>query len=154
MASGQRSCSCTHLLPSWWTLPGHKNEDDFQLNMHPSWYFIKEELYRAQIRERITHLQRRAMLHDIQQPLDWVPWRRFAKQANNRVQTALQAWRQGALFTKSSEGTEAGHLHCPHCNLQPTSHGNTPDMAMQRGQCTLPTTGSRRPNRTRAGHQP
>lgn len=58
-----------------WTKPGSNGEDDFELNMHASWFFIKEELSRAQVRERICNIQKRTMLQDVQQPLDWVPWK-------------------------------------------------------------------------------
>lgn len=57
------------------------------------------------------------MLQDVQHLLDWTPWKRLAKQSNTRVQTARQTWHQGAM----SEGTDAGHLQCPHCNQPATA---------------------------------
>ena len=39
-----------------WTKQGANGEEDFELNMHASWLYIKEELQRAQVRERITNI--------------------------------------------------------------------------------------------------
>ena len=104
-----------------WTKPGANGEEDFELNMHSSWHYIREELNRAQIRERITKIQQRHMLQDVQNPLDWVPWKRLASRANPRTKLALQTWHQGAIFTKMAEGNEQGHVTCPHCNQPATA---------------------------------
>ena len=48
-----------------WTKQGANGEGDFELNMHAAWYFIKAELERAQVRERITNIQKRTMLQDV-----------------------------------------------------------------------------------------
>ena len=45
----------------------------------------------------------------------------MTSQANPRTKTALQTWHQGTIFTKMSEGTEQGHLTCPHCNQPATA---------------------------------
>ena len=113
-----RGWDTTHCVR--WTKQGSNGEEDFELNRHASWFYIKEELQRAQIRERITNIQKRTMLQDVQQPLDWTPWKRMASQANPRTKTALQTWHQGAIFTKMAEGSEQGHLTCPHCNQPAT----------------------------------
>ena len=48
-----------------WTKQGANGEGDFELNMHAAWSFIKAELERAQVRERITNIQKRTMLQDV-----------------------------------------------------------------------------------------
>ena len=98
-----------------WTKPGANGEDDFTLNMRSSWHYLKEELARAQVRERVQSFQKRQALQDIQQPLNWLPWRRLDKQSNNKTRTALQTWHQGAIFTKTSESQAGKRLICPHC---------------------------------------
>ena len=98
-----------------WTKQGANGEEDFELNMHASWLYINEELQRAQVRERITNIQKRTMLEEVQQPLDWTPWR-MTSQSNPRTKAALQTWRQGSIFIKMAEGSEQDHLTCPHCN--------------------------------------
>ena len=104
-----------------WTKQGANGEEDFEINMHSSWFYMREELNRAQVRERITRLQQRTMLQDTQQPLDWLPWKRLASQANPRTKTALQTWHQGAIFTKVADGSEQSHMTCPHCNQPATA---------------------------------
>ena len=95
-----------------WTKQGANGEEDFELNMHASWLYVKEELQRAQVRERITNIQKRTMLQEVQQPLDWTPWKRLASQSNPRTKLALQTWRQGAIFARMADGSEQGHLTC------------------------------------------
>ena len=67
------------------------------------------------------HLQQRSMLQDVQQKLDWLPWKRMASQANPRTKTALQTWHQGAIFTKVADSDEQGRMTCPHCNQPATA---------------------------------
>ena len=98
-----------------WTKPGHNGEDDYTLNMKSSWYYLLEELRRAQQRERTHNIQKRHDLQEVQNHLDWLPWRRLDKQSNTKVRGALQTWHQGAIFTKMAEGQEGKHLQCPHC---------------------------------------
>ena len=80
-----------------WTKQGANGEEDFRaqhaciMALH-----VKEELQRAQVRERITNIQKRTMLQEVQQPLDWTPWKRLASQSNPRTKLALQTWRQGS----------------------------------------------------------
>ena len=98
-----------------WTKPGHNGEDEYTLNMKSSWYYLVEELRRAQQRERAQSSQKRHDLQEVQNHLDWLPWRRLDKQSNTKVRTALQTWHQGAIFTKMAEGQEGKRLQCPHC---------------------------------------
>ena len=125
MASGARSGSpllCYLQDHGWqagqydlWTKPGSNGEEDYTRS---SWRYLKEELARAQIRERVQSFQKRQALQDIQQPLDWLPWRPLDKQSNNKTRTALQTWHQGAIFTKTAESQEGKRLICPHCSKQ------------------------------------
>ena len=56
-------------------------------------------------------------LQEVQQPLDWVPWRRLSKPQN----VAPQTWHQGAIFTKQGESQQGTHLQCPHCQCDATA---------------------------------
>ena len=38
-----------------WSKPRSNGEDDYELNMHASWFYIKEELRRAQVRAHQQH---------------------------------------------------------------------------------------------------
>ena len=84
------------------------------LNMKSSWYYLVEELRRAQQCERTQSIQKRHDLQEVQRHLDWLPWQRLDKQSNTKVRTALQTWHR-AIFTKMAEGQEGKHLQCPHC---------------------------------------
>ena len=131
LASSAWTCCCTYLYlrdHGWraeqydlWTRPGSNGEDNFTLNMRLSWHHLKEELSCAQARERTQSIQQRTMLQDVQQPLDWQPWRKMLKQTNTGTKTALQTWHEGAIFTKTSEGQEGKHQQCPHCKQPATA---------------------------------
>lgn len=61
------------------------------------------------------------MLQEIQQPLDWLPWKKLARTLNKQNALALQTWHQGAMFTKLSDSQEGQHLQCPHCQQPATA---------------------------------
>ena len=65
--------------------------------------------------DRLLRIAARSTLQEVQQPLDWMPWKRMQKTLNQHNACALQTWHQGALFTKFSDGMEGQHLMCPHC---------------------------------------
>lgn len=104
-----------------WTKPGHNGEPDCKLSMHAEWFFLEQEVARAQRWETVMKLNKRTMLQEIQQPLDWVPWRRFANKLSKVQNVALQTWHQGSLFTKMADGQGDGHLQCPHCHQEATA---------------------------------
>ena len=85
-----------------WTKPGHNGSRDFKLNMNDSWFILREELKRAERWERITRLNQRTMLKEIQHTMDWKPWQQLSKTLSTRDSAALLTWHQGALFTKAS----------------------------------------------------
>ena len=89
------------------------------LDMHSSWLALKEELKRAEAADRIHAISQRSLLHEVQRPLDWLPWQRQSKQLNHRSAVALMTWHQGAIFTKVADGEQ--HLKCPHCGQLATS---------------------------------
>ena len=104
-----------------WTKPGHNGEPEFKLNMHADWFHIKEELERARKWETVTKVNKRAELSEVQQPLDWLPWRRLARQLSKPQYSALQTWHQGAIFTKVADGEETKRMMCPHCAQEATA---------------------------------
>ena len=104
-----------------WTKPGHNGQPEFRLNMHADWFFLKQELARARRWETVMKINQRSQLSEVQQPLDWLPWRRLSRTLNKQQNLALQTWHQGALFSKSSEGQEGKHVICPHCQVEATT---------------------------------
>ena len=103
-----------------WTKPGHNGEPECRLNMHADWFFLKQELARAKKWETVMKVSQRTFLQEVQQPLDWLPWRRMSRQLSKPQNTALQTWHQGAIFTRSADGQEGKHLMCPHCHTEAT----------------------------------
>ena len=61
------------------------------------------------------------MLQEVQQPLDWTPWRRLTRTLSKQQNVALQTWHQGAIFSRSADGQEGKHLLCPHCHVEATT---------------------------------
>ena len=104
-----------------WTKPGHNCEPDFKLNMSADWFHIKEELERARQWETVTRINKRADLTEVQQPLDWLPWRRLTRQLTKTQNSALQTWHQGAIFTKIADGEKNKRMMCPHCAQEATA---------------------------------
>lgn len=98
-----------------WTKPGHNGCRDFKLDMNEQWFELREELKRAERWERITRLNQRPMLQEIQYTMDWKPWQQLSKTLSSRDNAALLTWYQGALFTKMGDQDENRHLQCPHC---------------------------------------
>ena len=105
--------------PGVWTKPGYNGQEDFKLDMNSSWLALKAELKRAEAADRLHAISQRSFLHEIQQPLDWLPWHRQSKQLNQRNAVALMTWHQGAIFTKVADGEQ--HLTRPHCGQEATS---------------------------------
>ena len=104
-----------------WTKPGHNGEPDFKISMFADWFHIKAELERARKWEVVTKVNKRADLDEVQQPLDWLPWRRLARTLSKPQNTALQTWHQGAIFTKIADGEKGKRLICPHCAQEATA---------------------------------
>ena len=104
-----------------WTKPGHNGQPEFRLNMHADWFFLKQELASARRWETVMKINQRSHLSEVQQPLDWLPWRRLSRTLNKQQNLALQTWHQGALFSKSSEGQEGKRVICPHCQVEATT---------------------------------
>ena len=88
--------------------------------MYADWFFLKQELDRAQKWETVMKLSQTQHLQEVEMPLDWLPWRRLSRQLNKMQNVALQTWRQGSIFTKCADGEETSHLMCPHCNQAAT----------------------------------
>ena len=89
--------------------------------MFADWYHIQAELERARQWETVTKIKKRADLTEVQQPLDWLPWRRLSRQCNKVQNTALQTWHQGAIFTKLADGEQNKRMMCPHCDQEATA---------------------------------
>ena len=105
----------------WWSMAGvvkdmmngpsqGTTESQSALNMHADWFFLKQELARARKWETVMKINKRSMLQEVQQPLDWLPWKRLSRQLTKPQNVARQTWHQGALFTKSADGQEGKHL--------------------------------------------
>ena len=101
-----------------WTKPGHNGDPDFKLNMNAEWFYLQRELERARQWETVIKVNKRTLLQEVQQPLDWLPWRRLSKGLNKAQNSALQTWRQGALVTKTAEADGIRQLICPHCGVE------------------------------------
>lgn len=104
-----------------WTKPGHNGEPDFKLSMRADWFFLKQELARARKWETVMSVNKRTRLQEVQQPLDWLPWRRLTRQLTTPQHVALQTWHQGAIFTKQADGVSGSQLRCPHCQCDATA---------------------------------
>lgn len=63
-------------------------------------------------------INKRRFLHEVQQPLDWLPWRRLSRTISKSQNVALQTWHQGAIFTKMQDGQGTTQLMCPHCGKE------------------------------------
>ena len=111
--------------------PGHNGEEEYTLNMKSSWYYLVEELRRAQQRERTQSIQKRHDLQEVQHHLDWLPWRRLDKQSNTKVRTALQTWHQGNLH---QDGRRTRRQTPPMPALWLCCRCNPLALAMQRDQ--------------------
>ena len=103
------------------TKPACNGEEEFKITLSDHWLTIRDELKRAEQSDRLQRINKRSMLQDIQQPLDWQPWKRMARTLNKQNALALQTWHQGALFTKYSDSQEGKFLTCPHCNQPATA---------------------------------
>ena len=104
-----------------WTKPGHNGEPDFKLNVNADWFCLKPELERARTWETVMKVNKRSNLQEVQQSLDWLPWRRLSRQLPKAQNTALQTWHQGAIFTKMADGEGSKQLMCPHCAQEATA---------------------------------
>ena len=106
--------------PDEWTKPSPNGEPEFKLSMHADWFFLKQELERAHKWETVMKLNQKQMLQELQQPLDWLPWRRLSRQLTKSQNVALQTWHQGSIFTKCADQDENTQLKCPHCHQAAT----------------------------------
>lgn len=98
-----------------WIKPACNGAPEIRIQLSDSWPTIKAELKRAERSDRLLKIAARSMLQEVQQPLDWLPWKRMTRTLNQHNGCALQTWRQGAIFTKLSDGQDRHHLQCPHC---------------------------------------
>lgn len=76
------------------------------LSMNDDWFTLREELKRAERWERIERVNKRSMLTEVQNTMDWKPWQRLTPTLNCRDSVALLAWHQGAPFTKMGDHEE------------------------------------------------
>ena len=106
--------------PDEWTKPSPNGEPEFKLSMHADWFYLKQELERAHKWEIVMKLNQRQMFQELQQPLDWLPWRRLSRQLTKSQNVALQTWHQGSIFTKCADQEESTQLMCPHCHQAAT----------------------------------
>ena len=104
-----------------WTKDASNGAPEFRILLSDPWPTIKAELKRAESSDRLLRISSRSMLQEVQQPLDWLPWRRMSKTLSQHNACALQTWHQGALFTKFSDAVEGQHLLCPHCSQPATT---------------------------------
>ena len=72
---------------------------------------------RARKWETVMKVNKRTHLPDVQQRLDWLPWRRMTRQLAKNQATALQTWHQQAIFTKQADGQQGSQLRCPPLQL-------------------------------------
>ena len=75
-----------------WTKDACNGAPEFRIHLTDAWPTIKAELKRAENSDRLLRTAARSMLQEVQQPLDWMPWKRMQKTLNQRNACALQTW--------------------------------------------------------------